>query len=746
VKIQYYRNYSDFFKESGSFDSIPHQLIPYQLISNEKYTYKSSIKKSDLESIYYLYNDLYKEISFIPTHILRRYYPFADNERSNAYYHTFTMHNVKDSLLEFFSTIEIREDKTIAFKNESLLEGIVDYKEKIEFVLKRLTYNLVFGVSGSTGKYSVNTHYYNPVYCNCCRCAFNRFEFRNVFKNLEIETTDLKEKLKVAYIHCQVGNLNNSASLFLEIAQQAYTEKKYITYFIAKYNLKQLGSFLNNYVYNREVNLELVNKLTKIDPLEEAVKLKTHTDYDLLSFIAQEDYFSDAFQNIREAVNDIVEHYYSQLNGGWSNNQHILKLNEAFAKLETFLNSNYILFDQYSNFEKLFEAVTEGLLASHAITESQGQRLEVFDDYWVHKLMLYGKKKTILKYFYRFKLKSLRYNSSSNERDSFIDLAENLFQNNYSANTSVHVTFSNIYFENIYDKTFANTLTMASLLELNDTVLNRFGELLFAFLQTENKLSHSSIESIILFFKRKARKIDKEILYKYFTYFLYNDKFHKSEILESVIECFPDNSLEISEKDFETLVNRSTSVCDKCKEIHSPEILIDLFDKVGIDLQKLISVKIQTALEDNFNFRLYYLATLNDIIPLDKAKLFSLIKDINVNEKTYTFRSLFSGIDDYRNHYVDEILNLCFKFEIYTSAIEFQKFKEIGKYYEWLIDMNGFDYKNFNPEWVLDNQTYYYFKVMSKSEKLIRALREFLKANSHAGIEKVLLKLTNFIK
>src|SRR3954471_15466389 len=154
---------------------------------------------------------------------------------------------------------------------------------------------------------------------------------------------------------------------------------------------------------NERVDQEVVNRLEKIDPLEEAVKLKTHTDYNLLSYIATNEFFSIAFQAIKKVVDDIKEHYRSQLFGGSSSNQHIWELSTKFAQLETFLNENFIIYDNYSNFNRLFDTVLDGLFASYAISENQNDRLEYFDDYWVGKCILYGDEKLIRKLAYIYK-------------------------------------------------------------------------------------------------------------------------------------------------------------------------------------------------------------------------------------------------------------------------------------------------------------------------------------------------------
>ncbi len=749
VKINYFKNYSDFFKELETYYNFPSQLISYQLPQNEKYTYKATLKKTDLESLYYLFNDLYEEINFIPIHILKKYYPFENSDESSTYYSIFTLSYVPENLINFFENVKVGEDKELKFIDETLVNSVNNFKEKTEYVLRHLTHNLIFNLSGEKSRKTISTFYDNPIFCNCIKCTLNRFEFHKTFKDLKSETTGVKEKLKQAYIHYQIGNFKSASKLYQEIVNEALDEKKYISYFIAKYNLKHLSAFLSNPFYNKEVDTQLVEELYKIDPIEEAVKLKTHSDYNLLLFIAQEDFFTEPFQNIREKVNSILDHYYSQLNGGWSSNNYVWSLIEEFAKLETFLNSNYILFDKYSNFLKLFEAVIEGVFASHAIAENQEDRFKLFDDYWVHKFILYGNEKVIKKYFNRFNLKSLKYNLSSIEKDSFIELTEHLFKNEklIIEGCQQYADKQNGYFIDKYNKIFENSITMGSLLELDSNTLNKFAGLVINLLKTETSLYRSSLKNIKFFISQKGNKLDKTILKEYFEHFLNNDKEHDNDTLAVIIDSFEDGELDaILEKDFDEILHQTIVVCEKCGSIHSPEILLSIYDKVGNLRKEVISKKIQEKLNSKFEFNLFYLSSIQDVIAFDEEKIFSLVNELNIDKKQRSARSMFTGSIDYQNHYLDEILNLCFKFNIDTTTNQFQKFREIGPYYEWLINMDAFNYDKFNYEWVLNYKTVYYFKAMSKSKSLTSALVEFLKSNFHEGVEHVLIRMTFFAK
>lgn len=745
VKIHYFRNYSDFFKDFNTF--LPVDLIPYQIIRNEKFNHKASMKSNVLDSIYYIYNELYTEINFIPIHILKKFFPFSKTEDSNAHYSIFVLYNVNETLISFFENVVIKNNNEIEFKNESLLTNINDYKDKTEFALTHLTSNLIFDLSGEKHLKRVDIHYSNPKKnCDCYVCSFNRFEFFKTFRDLKIQPEEIKEKLKAAYLHCQLGNFQSAIIFYEEILIESLNRQNYISYFIAKYNLRHIGNFLRNFLYNKTVDYKKSTELLEIDPLEEAIKLKGHTDSNLLSFVATEDFFSSAFQNINEERNKILEHYYSQLDGGSSSNPYVWNLICEFANLDSFLSNNYIIYDMYSNFEKLFEIVTDGLLASHAITDKQDSRFAHFDNYWISKFIIYGNWKTIVKYFNRYKLKVLKYKSSSTEQDTFMDLYKNLLQNEENIRHSI-IDFADNnsnFFQYKYNKMFENAIVIASLLELDDKTKNECSSILLSFLNTQKLLNSSSFECIKLFLNRNRKRIIDNTLFGFIDFFINNECAYQIDILEILIGSLTQkNGEKLSEENFNSLLSGSFKK-DRNANVLSDYLIIKLYEKVTGKRKEIILNTITIDLNKSHTFNKYYIYAINGIIPFDENKIMGWVNDFNIEAKSPSLSSFFGQTEGYQNNYLNELLNLCFKYNLDTASKEFEKLKKVHPYYEWIIDMDNFDYSKFDPDWVLNYQTIFYIRKMSKSVQLKNALVSFLKNNNHTRVERLLIRITYF--
>lgn len=238
----------------------------------------------------------------------------------------------------------------------------------------------------------------------------------------------MHDRLKQAYFFYQFGSYDAAASELLALRDEAKRLQKFILYYTCQYNLHHLGFFLSNILYSHTLSDHQIAELRAIDPIEECVKLKSYTDYDLLAFIADGAFFKTSFETIVEKVTQIEDSYYSFLRGRWSSNSHVQLLIVEFAELEAFMNRNFIIYDAYSNWDRLIEQLTKGLFASHAMRGTENSALQTFDDYLVSALVFYGEAKTIYKSFNRYLLKDIAYEPTSRET-GFLQLALNLFDN-----------------------------------------------------------------------------------------------------------------------------------------------------------------------------------------------------------------------------------------------------------------------------------------------------------------------------
>lgn len=751
VNIKYFQELPEFFNHMSNGLSRSPDLIRYTLPSNPKFTTKTTYRKNILDSLCSIFKELYEELNFIPLHILIKYYPFSEIEGKEAYYNRFSIRTFSKETHSFFCNIEISES-SFSFIDESLIANVKNPHDKTDFILRRLNENLIFNISGNVGAgtQQKNIRYNFENDCQCYKCLFEEFKISESLKLLREEKIEVKDKLAQAYIHVKLGNYNSANTLYKEVAQIALEQKKYISYFIAKYNQKHLGKFMKwSLLWNASNSREDFD-IENIDILEEAVKLKPFTDYALLVYICENDFFNYPFQHAHEVLNDIVAHYDTQLYGGWSSNDHVWDLIDTFVRVELFLKANNIIYDQYSNFTKLFLLVVDGLFASHTISKSQHSRFIHFDDFWISRFIRYGHAEKVRKIASKYSLQTIKYNEGDDNKHRYLDALLNLMQSKRTLmeEPSLYIDEGNDTVLEDIETYITNAINIIAYLDLDTDKVNSVGQTIYELIKMGMNDRYPFSKTLSFFFNKKGKLFEPRLKISFFEYFVHSSLECDRGILESLIVILDKRDVKlISQKMLGQFINKHFDKCSSCEKKHDIVALLELYGLLGVKAQKDISKRVLTEYRATQDFNLFYMAVMYEVIPVSVLELIGFVEGFKVPaKKNGEQRGFFDDPYLPRNSYADRVINMCFKFNIDTTTSNFKKFSKIHPYYKWLLNMESFEYRYFNPEWVLLHKTTYYHRAMSKSPKLIAALKEYLTKKRHPGIEFVLLEIACFMQ
>lgn len=723
VKINYYKEIQHFITDVKNH-LIPEHFLTGKIIRNEKYSYKSSVKLNDLDSLYYLFKDIFEDISFIPLHQLAKYHPFSKPGNVYTYYTQFEIDNVRDELVEFFENIKIDNSLSFELIDGSLLVNIKDSKEKINYVLKRLTSNLVFNLRAEKSRRVANIHFNPATNCQCFKCCFAKFDIVATISGLSQPVESIPESMMKAYYNYKLGNYSSAIGIYQETMARAESEKSFFFYFLCKYNLRHLGKLIDSPFSASDLSNECISDLKMIDPIEECVKLKSAGNYDLMEWIASGAFFHETFDTIVEKVGEIEDHYDSFLKGGWSSNSHVFKLVQEFAVLDSFINNNGVIYDAYNNFDRLFTHVIKGLFASHAMRGTDNSSLEIFDDYWVSRFILYGNKKMLFKYFNKYKLKELSYKSTNANGNNFLLIAKGVFASEKSTRKAVnsYKDASNYHFGDFYAKTFDNILALGTMLSLHPKEVNQFAKALLSFLKTEKSLNYFNYESISSFVHQRGKLFDDGLRDQYMEHFLENSSKYDFGVLKEITSSYPNRRM--PSKHSNAILTKIFDREARVNQMLVYDFLAALVRKVDDTTQLMQSVN--EMLTHNFNFELYYHALIYDVLPFEKKKLFKLIDEIDLTKKQYHFKTVRMNKHANFIYRLDQLINIIFKFDIVTQDKRFERFRSYSNYYSWVLDMENFDYEKFDIHWIAHYPTKFYFKAMSKSKSLKRFVIRYL--------------------
>jgi hypothetical protein len=64
----------------------------------------------------------------------------------------------------------------------------------------------------------------------------------------------------------------------------------------------------------------------------------------------------------------------------------------------------------------------------------------------------------------------------------------------------------------------------------------------------------------------------------------------------------------------------------------------------------------------------------------------------------------------------------------------------MSKYYDWLLNIDDFDYNEFDPEWILAYKTEVYFKRIFSSPNLLTYMASYLKKTKHPFLSQLMIE------
>jgi hypothetical protein len=697
--------------------------------------------KPILDQIFDYINLRHKEASFFPLSLFSSHYPFKENTYSYPYYSLFSLTFNNQKLFELFKSVNIENDNLVTITNPDFYKGVDNYQSKIENVLKGLTQNLIFNISDEKTRETLSIRYTNATNCECPKCSFRKFKFVESFKNLN--TYNDKDILESGYVHYLIGNYVTSAKKQVKATKIFKKKNENISNFISQFNSSKLSIFIRNNYYGENSQDDLVKNLKNIDLNHQALKLAKIEVGDFIEYLKNDKFYLNARSKIQLSTSKIIDHYYSQLNGGWSSNSEVWVLINEFAKLESFLNGNYIIYDKFQEFNEIFKTFLEGVFASHSINESHSSRLKNIDDWLINQILHYGDDKTINKFYRRYKLKKLSYKKTSNNGDSFEELIDNFFSND-----GLRLAFSkncekdNRRFWDYYNKVFKNLLTLVSICDFDSKFHNLFTDKLLSYLENEDFLHPLSYSCINIYLNRCGKQIENKLLSRFFKLGLNNSSYHNTEFFETLSNILTSGKIKLSQSEFQKIKNLAFEECRICGENHSDTIVIPIWESISNnDFKSEIGKIIEQRLQGKYDFNLFYLASIYDVIKLNKELLDKAIKESVPKNKKKSFKSIFSDVEDNRYDKVNSLLNLCFKYKLNTTTNDFKEYKELDKYYEWLIDMENFNYNEFNEKWISEYKTRFYFERIHSSKLTKAKLDEILKNKFDSKLEKDYLNI-----
>ncbi|MEN5380635.1 hypothetical protein [Sphingobacterium kitahiroshimense] len=607
-------------------------------------------------------------------------------------------------------------------------------------ILSILSSQLIFNIRQNKNRETINIRYSLNKSCDCVLCLLDSLQYQKLVQKLTKIPKGLENILICAFTHYQIGNYLISAKYYENSTKQAEKLNKPLLLAATQYSLSKLHNHINNNYWDNNRDDLLIKRLKGIS-LEGTLRKVNRKDRQFITWIFNTNFFTTTFEQITILVSKIRDNYYNQLNGGHSSNSHVWLLINKYAELESFLTLNRIPYNRFIEFNELSKIFIDGLFLSHAIRSKESSKLNEFDDWTIQKILFYGKSSDIKMYFYRYEMAELKYTTSSTKDSTFISLVNNFLENpNIVIPQFENGGNANYRFWDHYMKIFNNILILLAIIDLDVKVVLITGERLFNFLEKFKSYDDSYIDNLELFLRRKGQMLNLPTLSNYLNLYstdqIYHNSWYVNTVLKQIIE--KDDKLILNQILQEELIKNELDICNLCKTEHYTPILPDIYRIINNKVFKnKIKDAVETKLTQKFKTNLYYEYAINDVINY-KIFLDKFIEGIptTVNHANLNYLSDFDN-----NQCLNNLINLCYKNNVNLKDPNYQAFRGKSDYYDWLLNLNDFDYKKFNPNWVTAYPTIYYYREFAKYPIIKHQLVKILSTEKNIKVEKALIEI-----
>lgn len=692
------------------------------------------------EQLYQAITQYFDQFSYIPPRELLKLYPFNRGRKGYTRYEGFTM--VTDDKEVYSLMASISDPENIDDPN---IIRIQDYKQKALTIINQLLHLGIEFVEESTGAQSVqlDRNHWRGQTCHCCRCCYQRGDFSNALKdaNQPVLGNDVDAMFKKGYIHYKLGNYITAFEIFEAAAAKAKTKRKWIQYAIAIFNLKNLRVFVEFYAYDHPRHAETLRKIKALNIEKELSKVgyKKYFGGDLVKWLIEQRFYSQYFMNVANTVQEIEKQYHAQLSGGWSTKQTGRKLLSELYQLVSFVNYNFIIFDRYSDFDDLFDFATKGYIASYAMLNTQYSRLEHFNVNVMHQLISYAKTDTIITYYKRFSSRPLQFHPI--QIPSLLGTYLRSLLSNYQHRNELQAMLEpgNTDIFRLLGEMLRNAMVLVSLSDLSGSEVDK---LVASIIQDDKTHGFMDMESAKYFrylLSTKGKDITlstwEQIVEETLGRPLFQDLQLVDVIIDEIREHFPEYTI-----NDELLKEKLLQFEKKDNQRQSPqtEILVCYWFIASSKGKQLITEKITAILKDQFDPSLYYSGAMFKIIDY-KNYLKEFIAFARPNENRRSFDEMFSGHTAVFSRPIDMLVNLLFQFDEKLEGSDLRDMKQFSKYYAWLLDLEGFDYAEFDPLWLLNHATSIYMDKFKKIPAIKNAVIAHLKKNPNPHLTQLLL-------
>ncbi len=725
IKVNYF---SDFTKLSQ-------QLIKSGLseLINQEEDSNNSIPKKQNNSIIELKDEnhtlsilhshfqiLFQDLKSIPYDILNKL--LLSRIDTEIGFSPYKLDTVSELVYKVLSNVETDKKGKIKLINDTGINDTIATTDQTKFLIEKLQSQSVYYITCGNKKHSLPEIIKED--CQCSRCRFHFFDFKSMDLNFrDNDESDFVYTFKKAFTLFKIGNFKDAIDSYYECLDIAKKENNEINIFRTKYNLLKLKtSIYNHHFFDDETGIDF-EKLKSIELDEINRESNNELVKEVIRWMSNDHYIKDAYHKMSEINKKIISNYFTSYNGGMSSNGSVNELGFEYAQIRLFLENNCIIYENFTEFRQIVNCFMEAMIASYA-TNNNSSRVTAFNDWTLIQLLKFGEFDTIKSYATKYKIKKIQYKSSNKKGKQITDIILNLFQQIEIAEKSLTLTdqYAKRLFKNKYRTWLNNAFSILWIMDFEPVFIKKCFKLIPKLItNTDIQIDQYKLISMLV---SKSDMIDVQLWKSILLAAIKNKNKTVVHFYHMMTEIAIDYNLEISfnDREFKEILSKlkdNTPTNDFC----SLHIARATSNK---DQQKELVEIFENHFKNPNEIKIgYCLGLVHGMIKPNDDYLNQLIIQYSPVEPIKSPRNNFHGYPNYNGN-LDFLIEALFKLELDLTEERFKNLNNHGIYYQWLLNLDTFDYSKFDPEWILCYIRKSYTKRFARCIPLKQAIENYI--------------------
>ncbi|HVU97782.1 MAG TPA: PIN domain-containing protein [Puia sp.] len=658
-----------------------------------------------------------------PPHLLMAQYPFLTDASYASLHRPYTLITDNQELYDLLIQVRIDEDEVTYLNGHPPLsrEDEEALRQVFSILFSHLLFRVAFKLQESIAfqfiaRFADNTTPFR--YFHTLNLP-GLLQFLRESRSFEGEP-DPQNMMAIAYYYYKTQQYKSAALLLLKLREgslQLSPVQRYIVHF----NLSLLQHLLARIPPgDPEVDrLEQICRNIDLGGVKDVCCKSAPTE--IIEYIHYRKFHYEPLLKVSGALEDIRRLYDQQ---SWGNSTVTEMLIEQFFLVTTFLSENYIFFDEFGEFEILARGFAQGLITAPFCNALHTARLPQWNDTFCYELILYGNGDDLRRWANKHQFFNIPY-IPNGDRPPVYEALAHLFDGYERLYSGYYEFFEREapFFSQQVDRWLYNGLVVCALCQLPADGASLLFNALLNFLSNQTHSFLYQIKTGIAFFvwnQRQNLSIDQ--YHALFGIILDNPNLRDDSTLSSFVYTMQRVNISIKLSQKTSAGMRALLEQHPNKSTPEWENFCDLYERLEIGPEKdLLSDFAREILKLSFTPDGYYHACLARIVEpaesYDRQYKARLLTVLEAGPGVYMAVKSF-----YTNSTINQYINFCWCFDLNLPKELIEKAPMFGLYYVWLTDIDHFDYRQFDLEWL----NYYFSKFYKKRYRRSAILRDYV--------------------